>query len=126
MLGMTQEPSEWHIDTAHASQGKFKKFASKYRREFASLFANLDKILALLKAGQKLGSFQVGFFRSEGQGVYRIGQTGVPSAKESRLYVFPHEESRTMYVLTIGTKEGQADDINEAHRIARSLKNNPQ
>jgi hypothetical protein len=122
---MTQEPSEWHIDTAHASQGKFKKFASRYRREYASLFANLEKILALLRAGHKLGSFQVGFFRSEGQGVYRIGQTGVPSAKESRLYVFPAEEQRIMHVLTIGAKEGQTDDINEAHRIARSLKKTP-
>jgi len=81
--------------------------------------------MALLRAGHKLGSFQVGFFRSEREGVYRIGQTGVPSAKESRLYVFPNAEQQVMYVLTIGTKEGQAEDINEAHRIARSLRTGP-
>ncbi len=119
---MAQEPSEWQVDIAHASPGKFKKFAGKYHREYVSLFANLEKIMGLLRAGQKLGSFQVGFFRSEGQGVYRIGQTGVPGAKESRLYVFPEEHGHVMYVLNIGTKEGQAEDINEAHRIARSLK----
>lgn len=119
---MAQEPSEWQTDIAHASPGKFKKFAGKYRREYVSLFANLEKIMGLLKAGQKLGSFQVGFFKSEREGVYRIGQTGVPSAKESRLYVFPDEAKRVMYVLNIGTKEGQGDDINEAHRIARGLK----
>lgn len=113
---------EWQIDIAHASPGKFKKFSGKYRREYVSLFANLDKIMGLLRAGQKLGSFQVGFFRPEGQGVYRIGQTGVPSAKESRLYVFPEEHGHVMYVLNIGTKEGQSDDINEAHRIAKGLK----
>jgi len=110
MLGMTQESSEWQIDTAHASQGKFKKFASKYRRGIRVVVRESREILALLRGGQKLGAFQVGFFRSEGQGVYRIGQTGVPSAKESRLYVFPEEEQRVMYVLTIGTKEGQSDD----------------
>jgi hypothetical protein len=122
LLKMAQEPSEWRIDIAHASPGKFKKFAGKYGREYASLFANLDKIMGLLAGGQKLGSFQVGFFRSEREGVYRIGQTGVRSAKESRLYVYPDEQKRIMYVLNIGTKEGQAEDINEAHRTARSLK----
>ena len=119
---MANGPIEWQLDLTHASPGKFKKFAGKYRREYVSLFANLEKIMGLLRAGQKLGSFQVGFFRSEGQGAYRIGQTGVPSAKESRLYVFPEEQGHVMYVLTIGTKEGQADDINEAHRIAKGLK----
>jgi len=119
---MTQEQSDWQINTAHASPGRFKKFAGKHAREYASLFANLDKIMGLLAAGQKPGSFQVGFFRSEREGVYRIGQTGVPSAKESRLYVYPDEQNRIMYVLNIGTKEGQAEDINEAHRTARSLK----
>lgn len=113
---------EWQIDIAHASPGKFKKFAGRYGREYASLFANLDKIMALLASGKKLGSFQVGFFRPEGEGVHRIGQTGVPSAKESRLYVYPDEQKRIMHVLNIGTKEGQTEDINEAHRTARSLK----
>jgi hypothetical protein len=119
---MAQEQVGWRIDIADASAGKFKKFAGKHGREYPSLFANLDKIMALLAGGQKLGSFQVGFFRPEREGVYRIGQTGVPSAKESRLYVYPDEQKRVMYVLNIGTKEGQAGDINEAHRTARSLK----
>lgn len=119
---MANQETEWQIDTSLASAGKFKKFAGKYRREYTSMFANLDKILSLLKEGRKLGSFQVGFFRPEGEGVYRIGQTGVASAKESRLYVFPDEVKRIMYVLGIGTKERQSEDINEAHQTVRSLK----
>ena len=68
-----------------------------------------------------MGGFQVAFFRSEGEGVFRIGQTGVRSAKESRLYVYPDEQSQTMYVLTIGIKEQQAKDIAEAKAIKNKI-----
>jgi hypothetical protein len=113
---------EWPIDTAYSSTGKFKKFSGKHAREYVSLFTNLEKVLGLLREGNKMGSFQIGFLRPEGEGVYRIGQTGVRSAKESRLYVFPNEQNHTMYVLTVGTKDSQSDDINEAKSIARSIR----
>src|SRR5438552_915490 len=97
--------AEWQIDTSYANAGKFKKFSGKHCREFASLNANLEKVMRILKGGQKVGGFRVNFFRSEGGDVYRVGQTGVPSAKESRLYVHPDERNRVMYVLHIGDKD---------------------
>ena len=39
-----------------------------------------------------------------------------------RLYVYPCEYASTIYVLQIGTKSQQDDDINECHRIVRKLK----
>lgn len=120
---METKPTEWHLTDDHASKSKFEKFYRNYPREFDSLFANLNKILRLLDGGQKIGGFYVGFFRSEKEGVYRIGQTGVPSAKESRLYVYPDQDSKTMHVLGIGTKESQDDDINECVSVARKIKN---
>jgi len=113
---------EWLIDIAYANPGKFKKFEGKYGREYVSLFANLERVLRILREGRKIGSFQIGFFRSEGDGVYRIGQTGVPSAQESRLYVCPNEQNHTMYVLTIGTKDRQSDDIDEAKTLVKKIK----
>jgi hypothetical protein len=86
------------------------------------LFANLDRVLGILREGRKIGSFQIGFFRPEGEGVFRIGQTGVPSAKESRLYVYPNEQNHTRYVLSIGIKDGQSRDIGEAKTIVREIK----
>ena len=57
--------------------------------------------------------------------MYRIGQTGVPGAKESRLYIFPDEQNRVMYVLNIGDKDSQDMDINEAKRSANEIKLKP-
>ncbi|MDE3097838.1 MAG: hypothetical protein KGJ88_00040 [Verrucomicrobiota bacterium] len=119
---MAEEPIEWQIESACASPGKFKKFSKKHRQEYDSMFANLEKIMNLLRNGHKIGGFSVGFFRSEGEGVYRIGQTGVPSAKESRLYVFPDEQNRVMHVLNIGDKDSQHDDVNEAKQAAKNIK----
>jgi putative component of toxin-antitoxin plasmid stabilization module len=114
--------NEWPIENDYAILGKFKRFAKDYARENESLFANLDKVLRILRQGHKMGSFQIGFFRSEGDGVFRIGQTGVESAKESRLYVYPDIQNQVMYILTIGIKDRQSEDINEAKAIVNQIK----
>jgi len=119
LLGMN---NEWPIDNGYASPGKFKKFAEDHPREYESLFANLDKVLGILREGSKMGSFQIGFFRSEGEGVFRIGQTGVESAKESRLYIYPDQKNQIMYILGIGTKDHQSEDINGAKATANEIK----
>jgi hypothetical protein len=111
---MDEKIGEWQLDLGYASTGKFERFNKKHGREFDSLFINLNKILGVLKSGHKIGSFQIGFFRSEGDGLYRIGQTSVRSAKESRLYVYPDQQTQTMYILSIGVKESQSQDINDA------------
>jgi hypothetical protein len=116
------EQKLWQIDTSHASGSKFKKFAKNHEREYDSLFANLHRILDILNSGHKVGSFQVGYFRSESDGVFRIGQTGVASAKESRLYVLPIAETKTVHVLGIGDKDTQQGDVRDAKTLADQIK----
>ena len=119
---MNNKQSEWQIDIAYASRNQFSKFQKKHPGEYSSLFANLNKLKKVLEAGHKIGSFKIGFFRSEGEGVYRVGQTGSSSAKESRLYIFPDEQNRVIYPLNIGDKDSQKRDINEAQEAARRIK----
>lgn len=119
---MQQPSADWKLNTEHAVKACFESFAADHTREYASLFANLEKIMGLLKSGNKVGGFHVNFFRSEGGGVYRIGQTGVPSAKESRLYLYPDNDSRIMYIISIGTKDGQQDDINKAKETVEQIR----
>lgn len=115
-------PDIWQTDIRYASRNKFKKYAGKHAREYDSLFANLERIVDILNGGNKLGSFQVGFFRTEKDGVYRIGQTGVPGAKESRLYVYPDVQTRLIYIVGIGDKDTQQNDINEAKATVDRIK----
>ena len=112
----------WYTEDVEAIRSGFKKVSKNHPEEYAACFANLNKILALLESGQKIGEFKVGFFRSEGAGLYRIGQSGVKGSKEVRLYVYPDTESEIMYVLAMGTKESQKNDIKEAKKKIKKLK----
>lgn len=119
---MEKKSPIWQICDAFAQSNAFKKYAKKHPREFESVFSNLDKIMGLLEAGHKVGGFQVSFFRSEGDGVYRIGQSGLPSAKESRLYVYPDTAKQKMHILHIGDKDSQQDDIKESKEIVERIR----
>jgi hypothetical protein len=79
-------------------------------------------VLEILNEGNVLGSFQIGFFRSEGEGVFRVGQTGVGSAKESRLYVVLEQKEKKVFIVGIGTKETQPADINAAREMAKTIR----
>jgi len=46
----------------------------------------------------------------------------VPGAKESRLYLYPDEAGMMIYLLDIGTKESQRDDIASARKAIREIR----
>src|SRR6056297_1056310 len=119
---MTDDKQKWLLNVDHASKPNFKRFNKGHPREYRSCFANLEKVRGLLESGCKVGGFQVGFFRPEGEGLYRIGQSKVRGAKETRLYVYPSEKDKRIYILRIGTKDSQQKDIREAKRILRQIK----
>jgi hypothetical protein len=85
---------------------------------------NLGRVLDELNAGKPLSTFRFGFFRSEGRGLYRIGQTAVSAARELRLYVFPDARTRTLYLLAFGTKRTQQGDIAACRSQARHIGRN--
>jgi hypothetical protein len=103
----------WTPNHEYAEKAKFKKYAKKHPREFDSCFNNLDMLCQQLNLGLTLQQAEsgIGFFSSEGGDLYRIGQSGVPHAKETRLYVYALVSGGNVYVLTIGGKETQPADI---------------
>lgn len=40
-----------------------------------------------------------------------MDQTGGRGSKESRLYFYPEDKTRTLFILDIGTKETQLKDV---------------
>jgi hypothetical protein len=119
---MADESPQWLIDDAYASPGKFAKFAKKNPMENTSLFSNLQRLIDILNSGHKIGTFKFGWFRAEKEGVYRVGQSGMKDAEESRLYIYPDDVEKLIYILNIGTKNGQGADINAAVESARVIR----
>ncbi len=114
----------WAVDFSMANHSALRRYQKNHVQEYASCLRNLDKVIMLLDDGHALNTLNrnPGFFRSERKGVFRVGQTGLVGAKETRLYVYPVESEKVVYVLGIGTKESQESDINEAHRTVKSLR----
>jgi hypothetical protein len=109
--------TRWQINLGNANRAAFAGWARHHQREYESVFANLERVLAMLNSGATLGSFRLDFFRSEKQGLWRIGQTGVSAAKETRLYLFMDAHAKLAHVLGIGGKESQQRDIKAARNI---------
>jgi hypothetical protein len=109
----------WTPNHEYAEKGKFKKYAKKHRREMDSCLDNLRRLCGNLNAGLTLQQAEsgLGFFSSEGGDLYRIGQSGFPGAKETRLYVYAIISGGNVYVLTIGGKETQQADIARCRAI---------
>ncbi|MEA1928808.1 MAG: hypothetical protein U9N73_11440, partial [Candidatus Auribacterota bacterium] len=84
--------------------------------------ANLETLRKYLEIGLKIGAnLKFGAFRPEGGGLYRIGQSGVPSPKATRIYICFDEDSKIIYVIGMGFKEGQKTDIKEAKKLVYKL-----
>lgn len=115
---------EWRVSTAFATGNRFRKFAENYPRESESCAANLQRLVDHLNSGIQLTVLaqNLSFFRSEREGLFRIGQSGVKSAKESRLYIYPCEESWMIFILDFGTKETQRADIALARKAIRQIR----
>ena len=114
---MSDKPAQdWSVDDSHADKNRFKKYGKNHAREVASCFANLATVVGLLKAGAALGSF-----RRESGDIWRIGQTKVPSARETRLYILVLVLSKAIHVLTIGDKDTQQADLAKCKQIESAI-----
>jgi len=111
----------WIVSKDFAEGTRLKSFFKKYPKEFGACFENLSRVVqALIDFGQP-GAFQFGFFRSEGNNVWRIGQTGIGHSHETRLYVYLFVRGKTVYVLTIGDKSQQRQDIKRCKDLAKVI-----
>jgi hypothetical protein len=112
----------WTVSDAVADRGRFKRWRRSYPRELDACVRNLDHLHGLLQAGRSLSEINVHYLRSEGRGLFRIGQTRVPHGRETRLYIWPDASNRCIYILTVGGKDTQHVDIGRLHKIIVRLK----
>ena len=110
----------WVLKSDYANEVRFQSYRKKHERELISCLANLNNLLHALNMGLSLQeALGLGFFRSEGENIYRIGQSGVAHAKETRLYVYARITGPDIQILTIGDKKSQQRDIDWCKRLVR-------
>ncbi|NLX25354.1 MAG: hypothetical protein GXY61_05250 [Lentisphaerae bacterium] len=101
-----------------------RKLLTKHPEEAAACFNNLNKVVTQLNCGHRLGSFGFNFFRSEGKGVYRIGQTAVSSSFEMRFYIcFDEDKKSAIFLQSEESRNRQATSSLAKKRRKSCFKN---
>lgn len=125
LVSKLKQPNARELDNRllpHGEPPPSENDFARYPAEVASCINNLGNVLVALSQGTPVNAVPFSFFRPEGGGVFRIGQTGVPSAREMRLYVTFVFVRGVAYVLSIGTKNTQSRDIADSIRAAQQIR----
>lgn len=102
----------WHFETTDEYDRAAKWYEKKRTDELVAVLTNLHRLQEMLRLGGSLAKAKFGFFRSEGDRVYRISQQGQGgNLQETRLYTYPDEDARILHLLTIGDKASQKKDL---------------
>ena len=104
-----------------------KKVAEKFRQELENVHDNLDTLMETLNMDEvSLEQLPFGFLHKEPKGIKAVDQRGPGgrSLKQVRLYLYPHRETKTVHVLTIGDKKTQPKDIEQSKNFVACLLSN--
>lgn len=102
----------WQLEVTVGYERTAKWYEKKRKKELAAVLANLQRYLEMLAATDNPQLIQAGFLHSEQKGVWAIDQRGwKEKLQQTRLYTFPDYNSETLYLLRIGNKDSQPDDV---------------
>lgn len=104
--------SDWTLEPTDPFSRNLKWYAKKRPRELQAVLDNLDTFHEALNAGALPQQVRVGFIHPEPQGILAVDQKGGgANLQQTRLYMFPWVPTKTIYLLALGDKRSQSDDI---------------
>lgn len=116
----------WEIGPTIQWQKDSKYYEKKHPAELAAVLRNLKRFLALLDTAPNCRAVQAGFLHPEPKGVIAVDQKGGGgNLQETRLYTFPDQAKKLLYIITIGNKNEQSADIQLSKDFVDSLRPTP-
>lgn len=105
---------DWSLEETNVYQRRYAEYEKKHPNELIAVLDNLDTYLKTLRnLGHPL-NIQGGFIHKEPKGIKAIDQKGggqKVKLQQTRLYIFPDINTKTIHLLTIGDKTSQKEDI---------------
>ena len=112
----------WGVLKTDQYERRLKRYHKKKHAQSMAVLNNLDIFLKALNSGKPPKPLIYGFLHGEPSDVIAIDQTGGVKLAETRLYVYPDRETETLYLLTIGDKQTQAEDIRDCMAFVKQIK----
>lgn len=104
---------------------RFKRYAKKKQDELAAVLNNLEVFQKSLQSGKPPKPLVYSFLHGEPSEVIAVTQGTKSNLAATRLYIYVDTASETVYLLTLGDKSTQRDDIQDCKRFVKQLKDNP-
>lgn len=117
--------AEWFTQQIHRYENNLAYYEKKFPNELRAMLNNLDTYFGALKECGNPFQATGGFIHNESDGIKAIDQKdGGQKTKlqQSRLYAYPDTNTNTLYLLAIGNKTSQRDDVNFCRGVVREIR----
>jgi mRNA-degrading endonuclease RelE of RelBE toxin-antitoxin system len=117
--------SDWKLSCTDRYERDYKQYEKKHTDELIAILDNLDSYFNAL---DELGNpclIKSGFIHPESHGIIAIDQKGGKrrvKLQQTRLYIYPDIQNKTLYLLAIGDKNSQKKDIQSCIDIVKQIK----
>jgi hypothetical protein len=119
----------WGIEQYTGFENQYKKFVKKHENEASAALSNLETYFQVLQTTNNVqAANQQPFVHPEPEGMVAIDQRGAKvdrkkgKLKAVRLYVYATVINQTLYLLGIGDKDSQKQDIETCRAKVRQIK----
>lgn len=114
----------WQIEPTTGWERDHKHYAKKRPNELGAVLRNLDRYMKLLAVSKNSKVVQAGYLHPEPGGVLAVDQKGGgANLQETRLYTYADDDTKTVYLITIGDKDAQHADVEYCKNFVKTLRN---
>ncbi len=117
--------ANWNLQQIGKYIHDFREYEKKRPNELKSILRNLDRYFAALPKVVNTRQIRAGYIHVEPHGIVAIDQKGGGKKirlQETRLYLYPDAEKKTVYLMAIGNKKTQKRDIADCSKLLKQLR----
>src|ERR1700720_1023500 len=112
----------WQVQPTTQWQKDARYYEKKHPAELAAVLRNLKRYIGLLNEAPNARAVQAGFLHGEGKGIVGVDQKGgAGNLQEPRLYTYPAEAKKLLYLITLGNKNEQPTDVELSKNFVESV-----
>ena len=117
--------NSWLLFPTEQYTRDLKQYAKKHPYEYVAIAANLGTYYDTLKNVNNPLQVKSGFIHKESDGIKAIDRKGgykKVKPAETRLYIHPDVETKTLYLLKIGDKNSQKKDMRYCREHVKKIR----
>jgi hypothetical protein len=113
---------QWQLVPTDLFVRRQEEFAKKRPKQLAAVLRNLARYREMIVHQPIARLISANFIHPEKKGIVALTQQGFrPQQPPTRLYLYPAQDSKTLYLITIGDKRTQGEDIQDCYQFLESL-----